>query len=1505
MGSLSSTLPCGERHSPVDCELGSWMEWSGCSRRCGGGQQIRMRVVVQQASHGGKPCSADHGSSMPLQVTRSCNTDPCQGALVPQDCALGDWADWSRCVERDALGDNSRQIQRYRSREVITPGAFGGKPCDKALEEVAPCHVKAGDDPEPTESSQGGAVDCELAEWSPWTLCDKTCDSGQTIRSRKVKVPASGGGKPCGGETLQTMGCNEHPCTVDVEGRNCLLSPWGDWSSCSSQCGEGIEKRVRTVLAGASPGGLGCNGLTEEARSCQDIEPCTQRDCQWGNWLQWGDCSKTCGGGHRSRERHIELHPTSGGKACESLGSINELEACGGEPCDVEECVDGQWDSWESWGACSRSCGKGVQWRHRKVKLEASPCGKTAEGNATEVRHCDVGPCEEDKDCQLSSWTQWSGCSASCDGVQSRTRRISQPGSGSGKFCAGNAAAESSGAALREVPSCNGPDDLLAQKDAPGFSDIIQACGFGEKVDCALGKWSSWSDCSRTCDSGQRSRNRTISKPAANGGKPCDGPMDEIDVCGIEPCKAPIDCEWHDWEDWGACSRCDGERHRSRTVATFGNARGKPCSAGASKEAQQCNECPKMKTFWCIWDDWTTGGTCSTTCGHGGVQKRSRQLKATEVAPRMAVNHSTSEAAASSATAVGSVTGVNATCSGSEVSFETCTDQPPCGEQCKPKHCKFTDWSDWSSSSCDGLCHRKRAVEHEANECGRPCAGELSSTKACPNDTCDAEQDCARGDWSSWTECTSAQGQRLRRRKIEQDAGPLGHACEGSVAATEPCAHLNATESTVDCRLSEWSSWTDCSRTCGGGSQERSRKVISHAADGGSPCKGSLRTVQACGVEPCPADDFDVDCRLASWSDWNGCTDTESVQDAGSQAFRTRSIVPAKGRGRQCEGATKEAGVCPNQEKADCTFAEWAPWGECGRSCGGGQRFRTRELLSEAKHGGSPCEGSVSESEPCNEKPCDADKDCLPSEWSAWSVCTEQCDQGHQVRERSIEKAANIDGAGCSMGLLEVRGCLGPGLDGEGGDCHNSTDCEWGEWREWGACQPATLCGMGFRSRMREVAVQPSGKGKLCNPLAKEEVRPDESCPGSCELPPQDCIDGAWGDWAEWGACSATCGGGGTQMRKREVAVRPNKCGRAAQGNAEEFRLCDSTEDCDDESHDCVFEDWGPWTPRECSAPCNGARNRTRSIAKPSTESGKPCSGPIIEIVRCNPGPGEAPPWGCDSGAPVDCVQVDWSEWSDCSVPCGVGNQTRSREVIQPPAFGGRSCESPLQELRECRAKACASMDCRMSVWEDWGGCDTRLGQRVRRRHVVQKKVGGGLDCEGPRSEVSACDRKCQDKQYFCGWADWAPWSSCSESCGTSGRVVRKRELKVSGEVPQEDRRGAASAESGSMLKSANSSLVNSRLDAANDSSTALAAKYAVLHREIALATIRRRWSLAAAFAGGGLSLVLVLGTGALMSRSRHIRGGSVALLQDSDSPMSDGGPGSPMGVSLRSMFRP
>ena len=53
-------------------------------------------------------------------------------------------------------------------------------------------------------------------------------------------------------------------------------------------------------------------------------------DCKWSDW-EYGQCSKTCGGGTRTNYRKELVHQSNGGKACS--GSTWMTEDCNKQSC--------------------------------------------------------------------------------------------------------------------------------------------------------------------------------------------------------------------------------------------------------------------------------------------------------------------------------------------------------------------------------------------------------------------------------------------------------------------------------------------------------------------------------------------------------------------------------------------------------------------------------------------------------------------------------------------------------------------------------------------------------------------------------------------------------------------------------------------------------------------------------------------------------------------------------------------------------------------------------------------------------------------------------------------------------------------------------------------------------------------------------------------------------------------------------------------------------------------
>ena len=56
----------------VDCEWSAW-SWESCTKSCGAGVQLGVRIISQEASGGGDDCT---GSA---HTSRICNTNACPG----------------------------------------------------------------------------------------------------------------------------------------------------------------------------------------------------------------------------------------------------------------------------------------------------------------------------------------------------------------------------------------------------------------------------------------------------------------------------------------------------------------------------------------------------------------------------------------------------------------------------------------------------------------------------------------------------------------------------------------------------------------------------------------------------------------------------------------------------------------------------------------------------------------------------------------------------------------------------------------------------------------------------------------------------------------------------------------------------------------------------------------------------------------------------------------------------------------------------------------------------------------------------------------------------------------------------------------------------------------------------------------------------------------------------------------------------------------------------------
>ncbi|XP_014266394.1 adhesion G protein-coupled receptor B1 isoform X7 [Maylandia zebra] len=308
-------------------------------------------------------------------------------------------------------------------------------------------------------------------------------------------------------------------------------SVWGQWAQCSSECGGGIQTRIRTCRSPPEESYL-CEGIVEEGRPCNS-QSCTgkgrhlsrsqslrsvdsrKRDdadkprsgqqssqtvdsASGEEWSSWSVCSATCGEGWQSRTRFC----VSSSYSTQCSGPLREQRPCNNSAvCPVH----GAWDEWSPWSLCSSTCGRGYRSRTRTCtppQFGGDPC----EGPEKQTKFCNIAVCPVDG--VWNEWSSWSSCSASCsNGTMQRTRE------------------------------CNGPSYGGAECRGEWLETVD--CFLGEcPVDGKWQTWSLWSGCSKTCGGGSQQRNRICYGPFF-GGQPCPGEREEVRSCNKKRCPEP------------------------------------------------------------------------------------------------------------------------------------------------------------------------------------------------------------------------------------------------------------------------------------------------------------------------------------------------------------------------------------------------------------------------------------------------------------------------------------------------------------------------------------------------------------------------------------------------------------------------------------------------------------------------------------------------------------------------------------------------------------------------------------------------------------------------------------------------------------------------------------------------------------------------------------------------------------------------------------------------------
>ncbi|XP_062931617.1 A disintegrin and metalloproteinase with thrombospondin motifs 20 isoform X2 [Cynocephalus volans] len=433
--------------------------------------------------------------------------------------------------------------------------------------------------------------------YGPWQDCTRMC---QGLHRRKMTCI-----RKSDLMVVSDQRCDHLPlplfvterCNTDCELRWHIIGK----SECSSHCGQGYRTLdVHCMKYSIHKG----HTVPVDDHYCGDqLKPTTREPChgdcvltRW-HYSEWSQCSKSCGGGEKSRESYCinNFGHRVADRECQELSQVM-IEICNEFSCPT-------WATSE-WSECLVTCGQGTKQRQVWCQLNedhlsdgfCSPITKPES-----LRPCELHAC--------ASWQvgPWGSCTATCGhGYQIRAVKC---------------VSELFSTVLDDEEQCHGASRPSDKQDC-----MVTPCPFIPKIGVTslpavpigkIAQWrhGSWTPCSVSCGRGNQAR--YVSCRDAH-----DGIADEsycahlprpaeISVC-FSPCG-----EWQTG-NWSPCSSsCGGGLQRRVVVCQDENGQSAGYCDAASKppESKHCDAGPCPRWSYGSW------GECTQTCG-GGIKSR-------------------------------------------------------------------------------------------------------------------------------------------------------------------------------------------------------------------------------------------------------------------------------------------------------------------------------------------------------------------------------------------------------------------------------------------------------------------------------------------------------------------------------------------------------------------------------------------------------------------------------------------------------------------------------------------------------------------------------------------------------------------------------------------------------------------------------------------------------------------------------------------------------------------
>uniref|UniRef100_A0A3B4YAH4 Thrombospondin type-1 domain-containing protein 7A n=1 Tax=Seriola lalandi dorsalis TaxID=1841481 RepID=A0A3B4YAH4_SERLL len=583
-----------------------------------------------------------------------------------------------------------------------------------------------------------------------------------------------------------------------------------------------------------------------------------------------------------------------------------------------------------------------------------------------------------------------------------------------------------------------------------------------------------------------------------------------------------------------------------------------------------------------------------------------------------------------------------------------------------------------------------------------------------------------------------------------------------------------------DCVVSDFTSWSSCSKTCGAGLQHRTRHVLATPMYGGANCPNLTETRTCSSPINCPAGEgeYQYSLKVGAWSECRLPHHKDAVLSGRTTVDFSSSSIENNTVMLHTLASHRHSHHNHHYHHAHVHNKYPMSWElEVG--------YQTRQVRCTRGDGKNAMLLCTKDSSPLTFQACVMPKDCQTSDWSSWSPCSKTCrstdlSPGYRLRSRIMTQIPVGGGKRCPA-LEEKEACniIGDLLP----------NCPY-LWRitDWGECRIlpllsqqdrrlaniSILCGEGIQTRKTYCVQVPD----VSAPHHRKESRPVNArlCAGeeppsavqNCSIPCQNhCV---LSHWSTWGAClHDNCRepqGKKFRQRKRKVLWESSSSPETCPHLVESVPCEDPT---------CYL-----WQVQQ-----EGSCIPNKGSCGPGT---------AVQNVTCVSSEDDPPPTEvvCEVACPADCVVGSWSSWSPCSHSCATktseGRQSRTRTVLAIP--GKKECPTApaLEEWRVCNDHPCTAFYWESSPWgpciEDtsmnlngtsfWNGTPTcAVGVQIRKVSCTKMNVGPVIskcsDSSRPET-VRPCLLPCKKDCIVTPFSEWTACPSTNTTAATQSR---------------------------------------------------------------------------------------------------------------------------------------